>query len=131
MAKIEHVHHRLERWALWKTKGGSLAGGSSSMAMWANVQVDCAGRKEAAIPVDDSECGITDGCIKALPEPLAETVARYYLEDSDRTRRKLAISSATLSQRLDRAHKLLDEAFRVARPAGPVGQQLPTGWLKA
>lgn len=129
MAKIEHVHHRLERWALWISKGRSLGGGSSSCAMWLNVQVDCDEVRQPSIPLDEAECSRTEAHIKALPDPLGETVACYYLHDSDHTRKRLAISSSVLSQRIDRAHRMLDEAFGQEHAPSPVAQQLPRGWL--
>lgn len=130
MAKIEWVHHRLERWALWKSKGGTLGGASSSCAMWQNVQVDCPDRTDAPIPIDEIECGRTDQAILLLPEPLGLTTACYYLHDSGRTRAQLGISSSLLSQRIDQAHRLLVDLFNGERAPGPLQGQLPSGWLK-
>lgn len=83
--------------------------------MWAGIRVDCDESLEAPIPVNDEEATRTHEAIQGLPVPLAETVAVYYLWDSSYVRRKLAISSSTLSQRIDQSHKLLELAFR--RPA--------------
>ncbi len=131
MAKIQHVDHRLERWALWRVRGGTLAGGTSSLAMWANVKVD--GQQpptfEAllASSLDEGECAATEQCIMALPDPLGMTVSLYYLVDSSRTQAKLSISAAVLCQRIDRAHKLLDVAFR--KPASAQAGELQS-WTK-
>jgi hypothetical protein len=130
MAKIEWVHHRLERWALWKSKGGSLSGASSSCAMWQGVQVDRSDRHDAPIPIDEIECGRTDGAIKALPVPLSETLASYYLQDSERTRKRMGISSSLLSQRIDQAHRLLVELFGAEKKPMALHNQMPAGWLR-
>lgn len=112
MARIEHIHLRLEVWALWKTNGGSI-GGSSSLAMWQTERVDCSSfRSLMSGTINDEECEATDRAIVALPLTLGETVASYYLHDSSFTQRKLSISASTLSQRIDRAHKLLEEMLR-------------------
>ena len=125
MARIEHIHLRLEVWALWKTNGG-IIGSSSSLAMWGDARVDCRSfRSVMAGTINDEECQATDSAILALPEPLGETVAMYYLLDSGRTRDKLSISSSTLSQRIEQAHRLLDQALRKA--PGP-SAALPQSW---
>jgi len=124
MARIEHIHLRLEVWALWKTNGGSI-GGSSSLSMWQTEQVD--GKSFRALmsgTINDDECEATDQAILKLPDPLGETVAMYYLFDSCRTRDKLRISPSTLSQRIDQAHKLLDVLLRKA--PGPDAGKLQT-----
>lgn len=115
MAKIEHVHHRLERWAIWMHRGG-VGAGTRTHPMWAGIRVDCDDSLELPIPVNDEEATRTHAAIQALPSPLAETIAVYYLWDSGFVRRKLDISSSTLSQRIDQAHRLLEVAFR--RPPG-------------
>lgn len=122
MARIEHIHLRLEVWALWKVNGGTI-GGSSSLAMWQSERVDCRSfRSLMSGTINDEECEATDRAILALPEPLGETVALYYLHDSCHTQRKLTISPSTLSQRIDRAHKLLDELLR--KKPGPEAGRL-------
>ena len=126
MAKIEWVHHRLERWADWVAHGRR-AGGARTHPMWRDMPVDGMAQREALIPVNEEECWRTEEAIKALPAPLAETCAMYYLQDSGRTRQKLCISSATLSQRIDQAHHKLSEAWLTER-VGPVAEQLPKAW---
>ena len=112
MAKIEHIHLRLEMWALWKTNGGTI-GGTSSLAMWQGDQVDGKSFRAAMSgTINDEECEATDAAILRLPAPFGETVAMYYLFDSGRTRDKLGISSSTLSQRIDQAHRQLDVLLR-------------------
>lgn len=112
MARIQHIHHKLEIWSLWKTSGGAI-GGSSSLAMWQEAQVDCDGyRGQLLSTVDEAECEKIDRAIRGLPNPLGLTVAMYYLEDSGRTRKKLGLSESVLSQRLGAADKLLEVALR-------------------
>lgn len=126
MARIEHIHLRLEVWALWKTNGGTI-GGSSSLSLWGADRVDCKGfRALMAGTINDDECQATDSAILALPAPLGETVAMYYLLDSSRTREKLSISASTLSQRIDQAHRILDVALRKA--PGPDAARLQS-WV--
>lgn len=124
MARIEHIHLRLEVWALWKTNGGSI-GGSSSLAMWQTEQVDGKSfRSMMSGTINEEECEATDAAILKLPDPLGETVAMYYLFDSCRTRDKLRITPSTLSQRIDQAHKQLDVLLRKA--PGPDAGKLQT-----
>lgn len=111
MAKIEWVHHRLERWALWMDKGGGMGGGYGACPMWVGARVDNEVRQEAMIPINDEECSKTHEAIQALPEPLNVTIATYYLYDSGHTQRKLGISASVLSQRIDQSHKLLSQVF--------------------
>lgn len=130
MARIEHIHHRLEIWAMWKVAGGSGAGMASNMAMWEEDRVDGTLNYHGALmgTINEEECAQTDAAILKLPDPLGITVAMYYLEDSGRTRKKLGISDSTLSQRLGEADRMLDEAFR--RPASMEGANLPA-WCQS
>lgn len=124
MARIEHIHLRLEVWALWKVNGGTI-GGSSSLSMWQAEQVD--GRSFRSLmsgTINDEECEATDTAIIKLPLTLGETVAMYYLFDSSRTREKLRISASTLSKRIDQAHKQLEVLLRKA--PGPDAGKLQT-----
>lgn len=113
MAKIEWVHHRLERWALWMSRGGTNLGFKTPATFRDYVPDDAS--REAVVPVGEEEAWATHEAIKRLPEPLGETVARYYLHDSDRCRKHLAISASVLSQRIDQAHRQLVVMF--AKPA--------------
>lgn len=115
MARIEHIHHRLEIWAMWKVSGGRV-GGSSSLAMWAEDRVDGTLNYHGALmgTINDEECARTDSAVMKLPEPYGVTVAMYYLHDSDRTRQRLNISRSVLSQRLGEADRMLEELLRRA-----------------
>lgn len=95
--------------------------------MWRDMPVDGVAMREAVVPANEEECWKTEEAIKALPAPLAETCAMYYLQDSGRTRNKLGISSATLSQRIDASHSKLAQAWTTER-VGPVAEQLPQSW---
>jgi DNA-directed RNA polymerase specialized sigma24 family protein len=103
MAKIEYVERRLELWALWVARGRSLQGGM--LAMFDGEPGD--GAPHANIPLDEEECWLTDSAIKLLPDPLAETVAVNYLSGGEAAKRRMGIRASALSQRLERAHKLL------------------------
>lgn len=114
MAKIEHIHHRLERWSLWVSRGRAGPAGSGMLAMFRGYRPEHDGPREAPIPINEEECMGTERAIMALPDPLALTVCHYYLKDSDYTREVLCISRSVLSQRIDRAHRMLDVALRPA-----------------
>ena len=117
MAKIEHVHHRLERWALWvhRARSGPLCGGT--LAMFSGYRPEHSGPREAPIPINEEECLATERAIMQLADPLPLTVCSYYLHDSCHTRKTLSISPSVLCQRIDRAHRELEIAFR--KPPSP------------
>lgn len=101
MARIEWVHHRLERWALWAAGGQ----GKGCHPMWRSAESGTAGvRREALVPINSLEASADDEAIKRLRDPLRETVQMYYLHDSSYTQGKLRISRATLASRIDQAH---------------------------
>lgn len=113
MAKIEWVHHRLERWALWVAGGH----GVPCHPMWRNAEPGTEGpRREAVVPVNSLEASADDESIKRLRDPLRETVQLYYLHDSSHTQRKLGITQATLSARIDQAHRLLAAEWSEPKP---------------
>lgn len=113
MAKIQWVHHRLERWALW-VAGGQ---GGGCHPMWRNAEPGTDGpRREAVIPVNSLEASADDEAIKRLRDPLRETVQLYYMHDSSFTQRKLCITGATLSARIDQAHRALAAEWTTPKP---------------
>jgi hypothetical protein len=130
MAKIEWVHHRLERWSMWRARGGRSSGGAGMHPMFQGYRPDGGVVAEPQVPLSDLECAETEASIKALPSPLGETVGSYYLEDSDRCRRRMAISSSTLSQRIDEAHRLLAQSWNQAKNDGVTVHETPR-WYDA
>jgi hypothetical protein len=128
MAKIEWVHHRLERWSMWRASGGRSGGGIGMHPMFKGYSPAGGVAAEPQVPINDLECAETELSIKALPAQLGETVASYYLQDSDRCRRRMCISSSTLSQRIDEAHRQLAQAWaQVKNEAVDVHQ--PPHWI--
>ena len=121
MAKIQYVEQRLLLWAEWVERGGGSPGGM--LAMFSGEPGD--GSTNYNIPLNDEECWSTDKAVKGLPEPLSDTVKWHYLYGSNTARLRLVITSAVLSQRLDRAHKLL---YAQWQPATISEKSLPTGW---
>jgi hypothetical protein len=115
MARIEWVHHRLERWAKWRATGRS-TGGAGCHPMWRQADSGDLGQRESVVPINDLECASTEASIKLLEAVLAETLVSYYLQDAERTRRRMHISSATLSQRITEAHRLLAAAWTTPKP---------------
>jgi hypothetical protein len=113
MAKIDWVHHRLERWALWAAGGQ----GKGCHPMWRSAEPGTEGaRREALVPVNSLEASADDEAIKRLRDPLKETVQMYYLHDSSYTQRKLCITRATLSARISTAHRLLAADWTTPKP---------------
>ena len=127
--RIEWVHLRLDRWALWVARGKRGGGvGSGLHPMWRDMPRDDQAAAQPTVPLSDDECWQTDQSIMALGRidpALAETVACYYLRGSMAARDQMRISQATLSQRLDRAHRRFAGEWA---KVGPVEQSRPTAW---
>lgn len=125
MARIEHIHHRLERWAMWMAKGGGMGSGYGYHPMWAGMRVD-GGDAVALVPINDEECSQTHDAINSLPDPIGQTVALYYLVDAHLTQKRLGISASVMCQRIDRGHRLLDQAFIEAKTKKITEHALPS-----
>lgn len=127
MARIEWIHHRLERWSMWVARGRSAGGGGgASHPMWRGIRVDGEVR-EPVVPINEEECWKTEAAIKELPSPLDATVVQYYLNDSARARKVLAISASVLSQRIDRAHR---ELARIITQQGAIDTAADPSWYQ-
>ena len=124
MAKIEWIDLRLTRWATWRVTGRSSTGGSSQHPMWRGGRQT--GYPEAVVPISEEECWKTDQAVRELPEELGLTLVHYYVGGSRRTRQVMAVSPATLSQRIDQAHRLLAQKLSVA--PGPDAALGPVAW---
>lgn len=110
MAKIEYVEQRLLLWAEWVERGGWSAGGGLAMfngepSYW---------RVAYNIPLNDEQCWATNKAVEGLPAPLSDTTASYYLLGGNQAKARHSISAAVLSQRLDRAHRLLHAQWQPA-----------------
>jgi hypothetical protein len=84
MARIEWVKQRLDNWALWHERmaGGGLGFASQSSFL---KEVDSSRYREAWVPCDEVEAGVTDQGVASMKDPhqhLFETVIAIYLEDS-------------------------------------------------
>lgn len=128
MAKIEHVHHRLERWAMWVHRGRRSGGGGGMLPMFQGYRPEVNVAREAVVPIQEEECWRTEEAIKQLPEEMASTVGMYYLHDSSYTQRQFGISSSVLSQRIDSAHRMLARSFAQSLAAS-VSTHRPPEWL--
>lgn len=122
MAKIDWVQDRLERWAEWLARGGEHRSGV--LPMFTGMPADIS-RPLHGLRLDDGECWKTGDDVANLPEPLPLTVSHYYLSGSMAAQDRLSISRAVLSQRIDRAHKLLADKWLTV---GAIDQQMPTGF---
>ena len=126
MAKIEWVDQRLERWAMWVSRGKRGNGGGCH-PMWRNTPSDgpaC----EAAVPLSDLECGQTEDAINALnaiDPAVAETVGIYYLSGSFAAQDRMRVDRSVISQRINKAHRWFAQQW--SQPS-PLESQLPGGF---
>ena len=115
MARIECVKHRLDNWALWKARneGGGL--GFSSTTSFLH-EVDSSRYREARIPVDEVDAGVTDQAVESLrPDRshLYETLLLIYLRDSGikGAARETGRAESTIKAHLDQADQVLAQWF--------------------
>jgi hypothetical protein len=115
MARIEWVKQRLDNWALWHERmtGGGLGFASQSSFL---KDVDSSRYREAWVPVDEVEAGVTDqglASMKAVHEHLFDTVSAIYLADTGikgAARRRLC-SESTIHSHLSQADAYLARWF--------------------
>lgn len=109
MAKSDDMERRLENWARWR-QGAGLGGlGYASSNMLAAMGGDRGGYREATVPTVDCEGAETDRAVMTLASELRATVEVYYLQPWSMAEkaRRLAVTEATVRNRLGRAHGLL------------------------
>ncbi len=114
MARIEWVHERLHRWAIWKTARSGRQGGfpkSNVIARW--WQPPNNREPEAHVPIDDAEAWATDKAVQALDDVHRRTLECFYLETASTTAvaKTLCAPISTIKARIATAHRKLREAL--------------------
>ena len=116
MARIDWVQHRLENWARWHSTMNGAGLGFASQAAFLREAVDCDGRPEARIPIDEVEASITNDAVETLKlgyGHLHQTLRLYYLrgEGIKGTARMMRRAESTIHMQLARADALLAAWF--------------------
>jgi hypothetical protein len=111
VARIEWVDQRLKNWALWieRQAGGGL--GFYSQSSFLN-EVDSSRYREARIPVDEVDAGVTNEAVKSLlPERkhLHDTLQGIYVQGLGvrETARRECCAESTIKARLEQADHVL------------------------
>lgn len=115
MARIEWVKQRLENWALWheRAAGGGL--GYATQSSFLN-EVDSSRYREAWVPVDEVDAGITDQAVASMKpdrEHLYSTLLLIYLRGCGikEASRALGKAESTIKAHLDQADNYLAQWF--------------------
>ena len=97
MARIFAIERRLGDWAIWQNRRPHSA-------------VSCSG-------AGDDDVKATERAVHALPSPLRETVEQCYLADGGMAEHasRLGCPHWTVTRRIGRAHRMLEETFVAAR----------------
>lgn len=112
MARSEDVERRLLNWARWRIGGasGGLGYAKATLAEGGGT----ARYREAIVPTNAAEAIETDNLVRCLEADLQRVVDLQYFEGRSVAwiAVRLGCSAATVYNRLDRVHLLLDQAFR-------------------
>lgn len=114
MAKIDDVERRLLNWARWKIGGESGGLGYASATLGLMAGAGTSAYRESLIPTGVAEAVETDNAVKLLDLDHRRVVIEHYEHGLSlaATSVKLGCSVATVYARVDRVHRLLDQAFR-------------------
>jgi hypothetical protein len=104
MARIEWIKHRLDNWANWKARNQDGGLGWASQAAFLN-EYSSDRYREARIPIDDVDAGVTDQAVEALlPDQahLYRTLHHIYLLGLGikETSRREGVAESTVNARL-------------------------------
>jgi len=116
MARIEHIKHRLDNWALWRarmTDGGQGWHGCNPMAAWAEDVWTRTSYHGASIPHFDEDAEETDRAVNALKlgrGHLFVTLDCIYLKDLgvSGTARRMGRAVSTIHAQLEQADRWID-----------------------
>lgn len=116
MARIEHIKHRLNNWALWRARRDNNGLGFPSqniLAVWGACAERSNKNRESAIPVLHLEAEETDKAVESLKggKPhLYETVYCIYVKDLGvtGTARRIGRAPSTVHAQLDAADRAID-----------------------
>lgn len=112
MARIEDVERRLLNWARWLI-GGCRGGLGYVTVSYGPPAGDSSKVRESVIPTSEAEAMDTDDAVKLLADELRQVVTLHYKDAQSMASMsvRLGCSVATVYARMDRAHRLLDQAF--------------------
>ena len=115
MARNDEIERRLLNWARWvHARGGGVNGYAG--VNWSQLADGDTGRDgyiTATVPIEGIEASETHDAVQRLPPELRATVEAHYLSSAT-LKEKLAwlyITERALHQRIDRAHRLLNDHF--------------------
>lgn len=109
MARDVEIERKLMQWASWKEgRGGSLGYKSAGFELRT-----AGGYREAAIPINDIEAGVTDQAVLRLPSAHRAAVEAYYLRGGSvaQAAARLCIGERMLQVRIGQAHDMLRRWF--------------------
>lgn len=115
MARIEWVKHRLNNWALWKSRESAGGLGFSGQSSWLAIRQ--ANRyRESVVPVDDVDASTTDVAVESLrytKEHLYRTLQLVYVKGVGHREaaRTMGRAESTIKANLEHADQALREWF--------------------
>lgn len=114
MARIEWIKHRLNNWALWRSREASGGLGYATRSVLLAQRVD--GYRDIQIPVDDIDAELTNQAVESLrpTKPhLYVTLQHIYIKDDGikRTAMLMAKAESTIKANLDAADHALAAWF--------------------
>lgn len=114
MARIEWIKHRLNNWALWRSREASGGLGYATRSVLLAQRVD--GYRDIQIPVDDIDAELTNQAVESLrpgKPHLYMTLQHIYIKDDGIKRTAMLMSKAesTIKANLDAADHALAAWF--------------------
>lgn len=112
MARIEHIKHRLENWALWKDRESRGGLGFSSQAAFLK-QHSGDGYRETQVPIIDEDASITDQAVASLKPTRPELHRAIWLHYIGEPHRLTVVGVAlACGVTTDAIHKRFESADR-------------------
>lgn len=116
MARVKWVEERLCNWARWKVMRGRGPLGYAAVNL-ADADAGRSGYIEASVPVDDVEASETNDAVLGLTPELQRTLLAVYCGEGAgsggvrQAARRLHLGESAVHARIDRAHRLMAQAF--------------------
>ena len=115
MARIEEIERRLLNWARWRlARGGGMLGYATvNLTDLADSDAGRDGYITATIPISDVEASETEDAVSRLPSELKASVEIVYIGAGTMNEKcaRLFIAIQTLKDRVQRAHRMLQDHF--------------------